>query len=86
MKPDEQDVDAKGYWSGLIVEPKNSIDLFSNPQGSQDDFIPTVYNNYRDDILNITQFDKTIRRSNVIQDESAVNAWRQFPTEGYKKY
>lgn len=84
MKPNEQDVEAKGYWPGLIVEPKNSIDLFSNPQGSQDDFIPTVYNNYRDDILNITQFDKTIRRSNVIQDESAVNAWRQFPTEGYK--
>lgn len=84
MKPNEQDVDAKGYWPGLIVEPKNSIDLFSNPQGSQDDFIPTVYNNYRDDILNITQFDKTIRRSNVIQDESTVNAWRQFPTEGYK--
>lgn len=84
MKPDEQDADAKGYWPGLIVEPKNSIDLFSNPQGSQDDFIPTVYNNYRNDILNITQFDKTIRRSNVIQDESAVNAWRQFPIEGYK--
>lgn len=84
MKPDEQDVDAKGCWPGLIVEPKNSIDLFGNPQGSQDDFIPTVYNNYRDDILNITQFDKTIRRSNVIQDESAVNAWRQFPIEGYK--
>lgn len=84
MKPNEQDVDAKGYWPGLIIEPKNSIDLFSNSQGSQDDFIPTVYNNYRDDILNITQFDKTVRRSNVIQDESAVNAWRQFPTEGYK--
>lgn len=84
MKPDEQDADAKGYWPGLIVEPKNSIDLFGNPQGSQDDFIPTVYNNYRDDILNITQFDKTIRRSNVVQDESAVNAWRQFPIEGYK--
>ena len=84
IKPDEQDVEAKGCWPGLIVEPKNSIDLFSNFQGSQDDFIPTVYNNYRDDILNITQFDKTIRRSNVIQDESAVNAWRQFPTEGYK--
>ena len=84
IKPDEQDVNARGYWAGLIVEPKNSIDLFSNPQGSQDDFIPTVYNNYRDDILNITQFDKTIRRSNVIQDESAVNTWRQFPTEGYK--
>lgn len=84
IKPDEQDVDAKGYWPGLIVEPKNSIDLFSNPQGSQDDFIPTVYNNYRNDILNITQFNKTIRRSNVIQDESTVNAWRQFPIEGYK--
>lgn len=84
MKPDEQDPDAKGYWPGLIVEPKNSIDLFSNPQGSQDDFIPTVYNNYRDDVLNITQFDNTIRRSNVIQNESAVNAWRRFSTEDYK--
>ena len=42
MKPDEQDVDAKGYWPGLIVEQKNSIDLFSNSQGSQDDLIPTV--------------------------------------------
>ena len=30
MKPDEQDADAKGCWPGLIVEPKNSIDLFSN--------------------------------------------------------
>lgn len=39
---------------------------------------------YRNDIINITRFDKTIRRSNVIQDESEVNAWRIFPIEGYK--
>lgn len=84
MKSDEQDSEAKGYWPGMIVEPKNSIDLFANPQGSQDDFIPTVYYNYRDDLLNIEEYNKTVRRSNVIQDESRINAWRQFPTEGYK--
>lgn len=84
IKPDEQDPNAKGYWPGMIVEPKNSIDLFSNPQGGQDDFITTVYNNYRDDLLNIETYNKTVRRSNVIQDENRINAWRQFPTEGYK--
>lgn len=84
MKSDEEDVNRKGYWTGMIVEPKNSIDLFTNPQGSQDDFIPTVYYNYRDDLLNVEEYNKTVRRSNVIQDESKINTWRQFPAEGYK--
>lgn len=34
--------------------------------------------------MSVEEYDKTVRRSNVIQDESRVNAWRTFPVEGYK--
>ena len=71
-------------WEGSFVEPINSIDLFKNPQGSISDFYPITNTNYREDLVNVTQFDKTVRRSNVIQDETRINAWRQFPIEGYK--
>ena len=71
-------------WEGSFVEPINSIDLFKNPQGSISDFYPITNTNYREDFVNVVQFDKTVRRSNVIQDETRVNAWRQFPIEGYK--
>lgn len=76
--------DTKSTWAGVLVEPKNSIDLFSNPQGSADDFNIKKYSNYREDVLSVEDYDKTVRRSNVIQDESRVNAWRTFPVEGYK--
>lgn len=71
-------------WEGSFVEPINSIDLFKNPQSSISDFYPITNTNYREDLVNVIQFDKTVRRSNVIQDETRVNAWRQFPIEGYK--
>ena len=71
-------------WEGSFVEPINSIDLFKNPQGSISDFYPITNTNYREDLVNVIQFNKTVRRSNVIQDETRVNAWRQFPIEGYK--
>lgn len=71
-------------WGGSMIEPKNSIDLFSNPQGSADDFNIKIFTNYREEILSVEEYNKTIRRSNVIQDESRVNAWRTFPVEGYK--
>lgn len=70
--------------AGSIVEPINSIDLFKNPQGSMEQFYPVTNTNYIPDSLNVISFDKTVRRSNVIQDETRVNAWRQFPIEGYK--
>lgn len=76
--------DKKSTWAGAIVEPKNSIDLFANSQGSADDFNIKKYSNYREDVLSVEEYDKTVRRSNVIQDESRVNAWRTFPVEGYK--
>lgn len=67
-----------------IVEPINSIDLFKNPQGTVDDFYPVTNTNYIEEDLNVIQFDKTVRRSDVIQDETRLNAWRKFPIEGYK--
>ena len=69
---------------GLIVEPKNSIDLFENKFVHPDDYCPKFYTNNRTDIEYVTQFDKFVRRSDIIQDESASNAWRQFDLENYK--
>ena len=76
--------DDSKYWPGCIVTPANSIDLFENRQGSADQFNPKTYTNYREDIIDIDFYGKTIRRSNVIQDESRENAWRKFRLEAYK--
>ena len=81
---DTEDPNAKSFYPGAIVEPKNSIDLFKNRQGSVDMFHLKTYTNFRDDLVNVSRFDKSIRRSNVIQDETRHNAWRVFPIEGYK--
>lgn len=72
------------FRAGCIVTPANSIDLFENRQDSADTFNIKTFTNYREDLVSIDIFDKTVRRSNVIQDESRENAWRQFPIEGYK--
>lgn len=76
--------DDSKYWPGCIVTPANSIDLFENRQGSSDQFNPKTYTNYREDIKDIDFYGKTIRRSNVIQDESRENSWRKFSLEAYK--
>lgn len=80
----KEESDKKSVAFGTFVEPKNSVDLFKDPIGNVDQYVPKLLTQYRDDIINITRFDKTIRRSNIIQDESEVNAWRVFPIEGYK--
>lgn len=72
------------YATGCMVTPANSIDLFQNKQGTVDQFNPKTYVNYREDLVSVEEFDKTIRRSNVIQDESRINGWRIFPVEAYK--
>lgn len=69
---------------GLVVKPQNSIDLFENKFVHPDDYCPKFYTNNRTDIKYLTQFDKIVRRSDVIQDESSSNAWRQFGLENYK--
>lgn len=78
------DKDSTQYRTGYMVTPANSIDLFENRQGSSDKFNPKTYSNYRDDIKYIDIYNKTIRRSNVIQDESRENSWRKFSLEAYK--
>lgn len=80
----KEETDTKSVAFGTFVEPKNSVDLFKDPISNVDQFVPKLLTQYRNDIINITRFDKTIRRSNIIQDESEINAWRVFPIEGYK--
>lgn len=72
------------FYPGCIVIPANSIDLFENKQSSRDVLDPKTYTNYREDLVSVERYNKTIRRSNVIQDETRVNGWRTFPIEGYK--
>lgn len=72
------------FITNIITEPKNSVDLFKEVNGNQDDFNPLTWVNYDENIEHQNEFNKRIQRSNVIQDESLVNSWRFFPVEGYK--
>lgn len=69
---------------GNIIECKNTIDVFKQPQVSIDELYPKSLNWYNDSIDYKEVYNKTIRRSNVIQDESDVNAWRNFEIDDYK--
>lgn len=66
------------------ISPENSIDLYVNKYINKDNFIVKFYENYNKDLEYLYHFTKYIRRSNIIQDESLINSWRQFPLEGYK--
>lgn len=88
VKQDKADLE-KGnennkFAMGCIVTPANSIDLFSNPQDSAENFNIKTYSNYKKYAIDINTFNKTIRRSAVIQDETRINNWRTFPVEAYK--
>lgn len=72
------------FQTGCIVTPANSIDLFENRQGSADAFYAKSFTNYREDLVSVETYDKTVRRSAVIQDETRINGWRNFPVESYK--
>ena len=71
------------YKTGVIVEPKNSIDLYTQrqlPYYLASPEILVAHNNITNDNI----FPKTIRRSNAILDESYKNSWREFDTNIYK--
>lgn len=72
------------FWGGCLVSPVNSIDLFENRQDSADTFYTKTFTNYREDLVSVDNYEKTIRRSAVIQDETRENGWRTFPIEAYK--
>lgn len=88
VKQDKDNLDKANennkFQMGCIVTPANSIDLFENRQGSSDDFYSKSYTNYRNDLVSVDEFEKTIRRSTIIQDETRANGWRTFPVEAYK--
>lgn len=83
----EEDTELSDYAklaNGLFVEPINSIDLFKNKYTNSDLINPYTFTNYDEDDKYIHSFNKTIRRSDIIQDESFSNAWRKFRLENYK--
>lgn len=69
---------------GCVIDPANSIDVFKNKQTSNDNLCPKTYTNFIEENSYITEFNKTIRRSHIIQDESVENNWRKFDLEDYK--
>jgi len=75
---------AKGFATGAITEIRDTIDLFSQPQVAEFELHPKTFTEYRNDKQYTTIFNKTIRRSNPIQDESYNLAWRFFNTNEYK--
>lgn len=67
-----------------VVESSGMLDLFKNKHYSREDIIINTLDYYEDDIR-VEEFNKTIRKSNVIQDESLVNSWKIFDAEDYKQ-
>lgn len=74
----------KQFAQNIIILPENTVDLFENKYPTQDAFNPKTFINYDANKEYITSYDKRVRRSNVIADESNENSWRVFPLEGYK--
>lgn len=74
----------KQFAENIITLPQNTIDLFENKYTSQDALNPKTFVNYDVNKEYIDTYNKRVRRSNVIADESNENSWRIFPLEGYK--
>lgn len=69
---------------GSIVDIKNTVDLFKQQQVKYYDLYPKILTNYNKTSSYTNIFEKTIRRSHIMQDESNTNAWRLFNTEEYR--
>lgn len=68
-----------------IVEPKNTVDLYAYRHPLKSDVGSNkLFINYNKNNINKLEYNQTIRRSDVIQDENRTNSWRRFPIEGYK--
>ena len=71
-------------YPGRVVDVRNTIDLFKQPQVRVYDLYPKILNWRNPNVKYENEFNKTIRRSHVMQDESNNNAWRWFDTEEYR--
>lgn len=78
------DVTDKSYVVSKVVQCQNSIDLWEYKYYTYYDGHPATLDWYNPDAFTEYQFPKTIRRSNILQDESQDNTWKQFPIEAYK--
>lgn len=78
------DENEKTFQLGNIVECKNTIDLYQQVNVAIGDSYPKSLDWYNPNSTYNNNYPKTIRRSNIIQDESHTNAWRQFGLEQYK--
>ena len=67
-----------------FVQPQNSIDLFDRKLQDFDEGNPYFYRAFREDIIYKDSFNKTLKISNIISDESRKNNWRNFSVEEYK--
>lgn len=74
----------KSFVIGSIVECKNTVDLYKQKHFTIGECYPKPLEWRNPDIKFIEVFDKTIRRSNTIQDESYANRWYRFNQEDYK--
>jgi len=74
----------KQFAQNIILLPENTVDLFENKYTSQDNLNPKTFVDHNNNISYIEEYNKRVRRSNVIADESNENSWRVFPLEGYK--
>ena len=74
----------KQFAENIIPIPQNTVDLFENKYPTQDALNPKTFVNYDANKSYLETYDKRVRRSNVIADESNENSWRIFPLEGYK--
>lgn len=81
---DTEDVNKKSFAIGNIVESKNTIDLYQQKNTTYYSLYPKTLDWFNPNVVTTNKFDKTIRRSQVIQDESVTNSWRSFDVEDYK--
>lgn len=78
------DENKKTFQLGNVLECKNTVDLYQQVNVAVGDNYPKSLDWYNPNSTYSSNFPKTIRRSNIIQDESRTNAWRQFGLEQYK--
>ena len=74
----------KTFIVGNIVECKNTVDLYQQNNTTVDSNYPKSLDWYNPNNTYENNYPKTIRRSNIIQDESHTNSWRKFSLEQYK--
>ncbi len=72
------------YAKNQPVTPSEYVDLFENRYLPADTLNPKSFIAKRNDYDEIDYYNKRIRRSNVISDESFENRWRWFGVDQYK--